>query len=149
MLTPLLAEADTVITAVITGIVSVITAVGATWALMKRTRIDSQLKADEAEEAREIARRKEDKKNRKDSLDECWELYNEVKSENIDLRVAAKLADRKIRRLESVLRTAGIALPDLSDHDFDEPSGGVVPPTNPNEGPSGGDTSGPRRPPTR
>lgn len=161
MMLPLFGDAETVITAIVTGIVTLISAIGGTYALMRKSRTEgstqeseSKIKEREAEAKLEAARqeaavkqeatkKREEKKERKDALDECWQLYNEVKSENIELKVAGRLMARKVRRLERAFQAAGLILPDLSDHDLDEDSGGVMLPPSSSEGPNGGSTKGP------
>lgn len=124
----LFGDAETVITAIVTGIISVLTAIGGTYAVMKKSGSEGRVKEAEAQAKAEAAKRREEKKERKDSLDECWKLYEDARAENQQLRIDGKLKDRRIRRLERALIQAGIDLPNLSDHDFDNDDPRIVPP---------------------
>lgn len=116
----LFAEAD-IITAVAVGIGGILSGAAAAYVLIRRARTDSQVKAEEAQAKIDAARRRDIAKEKKDSLDECWELYKEVKNEN-------KSMARKIRRLEQAFRAAGLPLSDLDNDSDENDSGGVVPP---------------------
>jgi hypothetical protein len=68
----LFADTEAVITAISTAIAGVITGIAGAWAMIHRTK--------KREASREAETKiKAQQVERKDSLDECWKLYSEVK----------------------------------------------------------------------